>query len=497
MNSEELLRLINSIHLEKGIDRDLLFESLEVALVSAARKKYSDIEELRVKIDRENGDIYLMDGDRPLGLLQPDEFGRIAAQTAKQVMIQRIREAESDVVYEEFLDKCDTLINGVIQRIERGTVICNIGKTDAILPRQEQIPSENYRPGERIRCYVVSVKKKGNKVIIILSRTHPDLVKELFMLEVPEIYDHIVEIRGLVREPGYRTKIAVSSSDSRVDAVGACVGVRGCRIRNIVDELNGEKIDIVRWNESSDIFIRNALSPAEIDSIEFDKHYKRARVIVPEDQLSLAIGKKGQNVRLSSKLSTYDLDIMTIDDHREWRERGRQEIASLPGVGDATINNLLLSGFESFRDIVELGVAELTEVKGIGEKKAEEIYNFSVEGYQRRVEEEAKAAAEARAAREAARLAGPQAQAEAGGEEPSESLEESLTAPSDDAEAEEETDASGLEASLAEPSPEAAAPEATAADAEDEDAAGLEDMEAALAESADADSGADGGEKEA
>ncbi|MBN2711279.1 MAG: transcription termination/antitermination protein NusA, partial [Planctomycetes bacterium] len=241
MNSDDLLRLINSINLEKGIDLDLLFESLEAALVSAARKKYSNIEELRVRIDRETGDIFLMDGDRPLKHMDPKEFGRIAAQTAKQVMIQRIREAESDVVFDEFLDKCGTITNGNIQRVERGTVICNIGKTDAILPRQEQIPSENYRPGERIRCYVVSVKKKGNKVIIILSRTHPDLVKELFELEVPEIYDHIVEIKGLVREPGYRTKIAVASSDSRVDAVGACVGIRGSRIRNIVEELNGEK----------------------------------------------------------------------------------------------------------------------------------------------------------------------------------------------------------------------------------------------------------------
>lgn len=407
MKNDDLLRLVNSIHLEKGIDLDLLFESLETALVSAARKKYTNIEELRIKIDRKEGGIFLMDGDRPLKELEPLEFGRIAAQTAKQVMIQRIREAESDVVFGEFQAKAGTLVNGVIQRMERGTVILNIGKADAILPRQEQIASERYNPGERLRCYVVSVRKKGNKVIIILSRTHPDLVKELFELEVPEIYDHIVEIKGLVREPGYRTKIAVSSSDSRVDAVGACVGVRGSRIRNIVDELNGEKIDIVRWDDNDDLYIRNALQPAEIDSIEFDKHHKRARVIVPEDQLSLAIGKKGQNVRLSSKLTTWDLDIMTIDQHRDWRERGRQEIASIPGVGESTINNLLLAGFECFRDIVELGVEELIQIHGIAEKKAEEIYAFALEGYRLRMEAEALAATEARENRAAGKTAVP------------------------------------------------------------------------------------------
>ncbi len=396
MNNEELLRLINSIHMDKGIDRELLFESLEAALVSAARKKYTDVEELRIRINRENGDLILLDGDRPLRVLEPSEFGRIAAQTAKQVMIQRIREAESEVVFEDFQGKEDTIVNGTISRVERGTVVLNIGKADGILPRQEQIPSENYRPGDRLRCYVVQVRKKGNKVLIVLSRTHPTLVRELFELEVPEISEHIVEIKGLVREPGYRTKLAVYSSDSKVDAVGACVGIRGNRIRSIVEELNGEKIDIVRWHDSEEIFIRNALSPAEAESIDFDRRRNRARVLVENDQLSLAIGRKGQNVRLSSKLTGWDLDIMTVDQHRKWRELGHEEIASLPGVGDQTINNLLLTGFESFQDIVELGVEELMKIKGIAEKKAEEIYQFALDGYQTRIANDQKAAAEAR-----------------------------------------------------------------------------------------------------
>ncbi|MDR1519255.1 MAG: transcription termination factor NusA [Planctomycetota bacterium] len=394
--NEEFLRHIDSLHREKGIDREQLFESIETALVSAARKRYPNVEELRVRRDRMSGIIRLMDGDIPIGEMDPAAFGRIAAQTARQVMIQRIREAESEVVYEEFVARVGSIVNGMIQRIERGAVICNIGKSDGILPRQEQIPSENYRPNERIRAYVTQVRKTGNKVIIILSRTPPDLVRELFELEVPEIYEHIVEIKGLVREPGYRTKIAVASSDSRVDAVGACVGVRGSRIRTIVEELGGEKIDIVRWNESPEMFIRNALSPSEIDHIEFDRNNQRARVIVPDDQLSLAIGRKGQNVRLSSRLTGWNLDIMTINQHSAWREKGRQEIASLPGVGEATINNMFIAGFESFHDIMELGIDNLLEIKGIGEKKAQEIYNFAVEGYKRRLEDDSRELAAAK-----------------------------------------------------------------------------------------------------
>ena len=395
--SDELLRYINSMHMEKGISLDHLFEGIEAALTSAARKKYGHIEELRVRIDRKNGAIRLLDGDIPFGVMAPSEYGRIAAQTAKQVMIQRIREAESEVVFEEFAEKMGSLVNGVIQRIERGTVICNIGKTDAILPRQEQIPSETYRPNERLRCYVSQVKRKGSKVLVILSRTHPDLVRELFGMEVPEIDDRIVEIRALVREPGYRTKIAVASNDSRVDAVGACVGVRGSRIRNIVEELGGEKIDIVRWSDDPGQMIRNALSPAEIDTIEFDRHHQRARVIVPADQLSLAIGRKGQNVRLSTRLTGWDLDIMTVEQHRVWRQRGRAEIASLPGVDETTQNHLLMAGFESFRDIIQLGDEKLLEIPGFDAARARALYEFAVEGQRHRLEDEAREAAEARA----------------------------------------------------------------------------------------------------
>ena len=398
-NPGDLLRILASIQSEKGVDIDMLIESLEAALVSAARKKFPEIEELRVRINRSTGEIMLLDGDRPVKALEPEFFGRIAAQTAKQVMIQRFREAESDVVYGDYREKEQTIVTGVVQRVERGMVVMNMGKADGILPRMEQIATETYRPGDRLRCFVTNVRKRGNKVQITLSRTHPSLVREMFEMEVPEIFEHVVEIKNLVREPGCRTKLAVTCSDSRIDPVGACVGVRGSRIRNIVEELGGEKIDIVRWNENPDLFIRNALSPAEVQSIEFDKRRNRARVIVANDQLSLAIGRRGQNVRLSSKLTGWDLDIMTVDQHSEWRALGRKEIESLPGIGEETANNLIITGFECFKDIVELGVEELVNIKGIDAKKADELYQFALDGYQKRL-------ADDKARKEAAKPAG-------------------------------------------------------------------------------------------
>jgi N utilization substance protein A len=311
--------------------------------------------------------------------MHPSEFGRIAAQTAKQIMIQRIREAERDVVYGEYEGKQGELVNGTIQRIDHGTVVVNLGRAEGIIPRQEQIFNEGYQPGSTVRCYINEVRKKGQRVMIILSRTSAEFVRKLFEQEVPEIFDHTVEIKGLVREAGYRTKIAVSTSDTRIDPVGSCVGVRGSRIRNIVDELNGEKIDIVRWNEDPDVFIQNSLSPAEIEAVFFDDDALQAKVVVPDDQLSLAIGRKGQNVRLSSRLTGWNLSVMTVYEHSLLRAQGHREIESLPGVGEGTVNNLFINGFESFDDVISKGVEGLTGIKGIGEKKAEEIVAFAEE----------------------------------------------------------------------------------------------------------------------
>jgi N utilization substance protein A len=280
-------------------------------------------------------------------------------------------------VYNEYEAKLDTLVNGTVQRFEKGAIIVNLGRTEARIPRKEQVFSEQYRPGDRIRAYVVRVQKKGQKVEIELSRTHTNLVRELFALEVPEISDRIVEIKGLAREPGYRTKIAVHSNDMKVDPIGACVGVRGTRIRSIVEELNGEKIDIVRWSDSPDIFIRNALSPAEITAVELDREAQRARVIVPEDQLSLAIGKKGQNVRLTAKLTHWNIDIMTEEQARKRREEDRAEIYKIPMLPEGGAEKLLLSGLTSLRAIVNRGVQNLVSLHGLNEELARSIVEYA------------------------------------------------------------------------------------------------------------------------
>ncbi len=309
--SGELLRLVDTIHRDKGIDKEILYEGLEQALLTAAKKKFGTTDNMRVRIDRESGEIRAYDGDEKI---LPIDFGRIAAQTAKQVIIQMIRQAEADVLFIEFDKFRHHLLNGQVQRIEGNTIVVNLGKTEGYLPRHEQIRGETYRVGDRIRGYVVEVKKTPQKVKIILSRSHPELIGRLFELEVPEVADGLITIRKLVREAGYKTKVAVESLDPKVDAIGACVGVRGSRIRNIIDEIGGEKIDIIRWNDSLEVLLMNSLKPAQVDSITLFPDENRALVIVDEDQLSLAIGRKGQNVRLASKLVGWDIDIMTEDE---------------------------------------------------------------------------------------------------------------------------------------------------------------------------------------
>ena len=303
----ELVRIIDSIARDKDIDREILFESLEVAMIAAARKKYDEAEFLDVNIGRESGEII---GVRDGITIDTRYLGRIAAQTAKQVMIQKIREAEQDRTFDEFAERVGQLVTGIVQRFEGENVIADLSKAEAILPRHERVRTETCHVGDRIRVVVTDVKKVGHRVRIVLSRTHPDLIRRLFELEIPEIADHIIEIKALAREPGHRTKLAVVSYDSKVDCVGACVGIRGSRIRNIIDELNGEKIDIIRWNESPEILIMNALKPAEIQSITLDDDTHEAIVSVAEDQLSLAIGKRGQNVRLAARLTGWDVNIV-------------------------------------------------------------------------------------------------------------------------------------------------------------------------------------------
>jgi transcription termination/antitermination protein NusA len=332
MKGADILRLVDSIHREKNIDKEVVFEGLENALFSAARKKLGNTNDIFIEIDRKTGDITAFDGEEQI---DPTALGRIAALTAKQVMIQKFREAERDVVYNEYIRKVGTLITGTIQRVERPNVIINFGRAEGIIPWREQVPTETHNVGDRVKCLVLEVKKVRQQVRIILSRASPILLRYLFELEVPEVAERIIEIRELARDAGHRAKVAVQSIDHNVDCVGACVGIRGSRIKNIVDELNGEKIDIVRWNESPEVFIRNSMKPAEINAINLDFERKHAKLFVNENQLSLAIGRRGQNVRLASALTGWDLDLVTgtLDSYEErfqvaGKERRRQPKAA-------------------------------------------------------------------------------------------------------------------------------------------------------------------------
>lgn len=312
MNPEELVRMVDTIHRNRDIPKEVLFEGLEFAIATAIKKRLGAGEDLVVQIDRKSGEIHIEDEEGEYEL-DPEMLGRIAAQNAKQVMMQRMREAERDVLYDEYEARVGQLVHGTVQRFEGDSSVINLGKAEAFLPREERMRGESFQPGDRMRAIVLEVRKDGPRVRIIVSRTHPDLVRRLFELEVPEIADKIIEIKRVVREPGYRSKMAVVSTDPKIDPIGACVGVRGARIKAVIDELRGERIDIIRWSDSLETLILNGLKPAviNIDNIYPDVEKRSATVIVDEDQQSLAIGKKGQNVRLASRLCGWDIEIKT------------------------------------------------------------------------------------------------------------------------------------------------------------------------------------------
>lgn len=367
--NDELLAVLEHIEREKGIKKEILIQTVEQALVSAAKKDLGlQADEIEVKLNPKTGEIQVFSCGRKV---TSDRFGRIAAQTAKQVIIQKIREAERDVIYEDFQKKVETLTSGLVHRFERGNIIVDLGKTEAILPKSEQMPKETYRQGERIRVYILEVKKATKGPHIVLSRTNSGLVKRMFELEVPEIYEGIVQIKSIAREAGERTKIAVYSKDEKIDCVGACVGMRGSRVKNIVRELKGEKIDIIRWSEDPKEFITGALSPAKILDMQINKESKKAQVLVAEDQLSLAIGKRGQNVRLASKLTGWDIDIKSITELKEKEER--PVFAELSGVGDKIQAALINADFKTLKQIASAKISDLTSIKGIGEKKARSL----------------------------------------------------------------------------------------------------------------------------
>ncbi len=312
MNNEDILRMIDVIHRDKEIDKETIFLALEDALALGVRKRLGAGEDLVVSIDRKTGDVSMED-DEEVYEFDLSELGRIAAQAVKQVMNQKLREAERDKLYDEFESRVGQLINGTVQRFDGEDLVVNLGRVEAYLPKSERVKGETFQPGDRIRAIVVEVRKDGPRVRIEVSRTHADLVRRLFELEVPEIADGIIDIKRVVREPGYRTKMAVISSDPKIDCIGACVGVRGSRIKAVIDELRGERIDITRWSDSLETLVLNGLKPAtiHIDNIFPDIDNHTVVVIVDEDQQSLAIGKKGQNVRLASRLCGWDIDIKT------------------------------------------------------------------------------------------------------------------------------------------------------------------------------------------
>jgi len=330
MKSGDFLRLVDTISRERGLDKDLIIEHIERALQQAASKRFEQTGDFTVSIDRETGEIRAFEDEKPIELA---ELGRIVANVAKQVIVQGLKEAERDVVFEDWSQREHTIVSGTVQREERGMFIITLGRAEAILPKEEQIPGEIYRPGSVIRAYVLAVSKKGSRVRIVLSRTHGNFVRELFKQEIPEVADGLIEIKGIVREAGRRTKIAVHSLDARIDPVGSCVGMRGSRITKVTDELGGEKIDIIPWAEDPAQYIENSLKPARVMRISYDAFRERARVVVSQDQLPLAIGKAGQNVRLSARLTRYKIDVCSEEDATKARSAGAEQLHVLIQAG--------------------------------------------------------------------------------------------------------------------------------------------------------------------
>jgi N utilization substance protein A len=419
MNGNEVLRIVDSIHRDKSIDKEIVFEGVEQAILSAARKHFGEEELIDVRIDRASGQPQVTTNGREIDRDElGDILGRISAQTAKQVMIQKIREAERDTLFDEFAQMRSQIVSGTITRNEGSAITVNIGKAEAILPRSEMIPGESHRPNERVRAVILEVKKMGPRVRVVLSRAHPDFVRRLLELEIPEVSERIIEIRSLAREAGYRTKVAVSCIDSNIDPVGACVGVRGARIRNVGEELGGERIEVVRWNDSLQVLVPNAMQPAEVEDVILCPMLGRVLVLVRDDQLSLAIGKRGQNVRLASKLVGWDIDVMTREELDQQLDLAVVAYSQIPGVTEELAEGLVSQGFLSFEDLSVIEPDQLMEMGSLTQEQADVIVEYAekeserIEKEQdvRRATEKAERQSQEREQRrldELARLAGP------------------------------------------------------------------------------------------
>ena len=398
----DIKHVVEQVSRDKGIDRDVLIKALEEALKSAARKKYGNQIDIEVQYNEEVGEIEVfqfkevveeitepdlqisleegrkLDAECEIGdglgtKMDTSTFGRIAAQSAKQVIIQKIKDAEKVATYSSFITRKGEIINGIVQRIDRGDIIVNLGQTEGILPGREQVPRESYRRGDRIRAYILDVLQDTRGPQIVLSRTHPNFLINLFKTEVPEINEGIVSIMGAAREPGVRAKFAVASTSSDIDPVGACVGMKGSRVQNVVQELKGEKIDIISWHVDPAKFVCNSLAPAEISRVIIDEDNRSMEVIVPDEFLSIAIGKKGQNVRLASKLSGWHLDVKSETLYSEAMKSGYDSLVALPGIGVSMADALYEKGLYSAEEISNATVEDLVQIRGIGEGKAEKL----------------------------------------------------------------------------------------------------------------------------
>lgn len=398
----DIKRVVEQISRDKGIDRAVLIKALQEALGSAARKKLGGKVEIEVQYDEESGELEVFQfkdvaevvtepdlqisleegrkldpecevGDSLGTKMDTSTFGRIAAQSAKQVIIQKMKDAERDAIYSGFIDRKGEIINGIVQRIDRNDIIVNLGQTEGILPYKEQVPRETYRRGDRIRAYIMDVLYETRGPQVVLSRTHPTFVVNLFKTEVPEISEGIVSIMGVSREPGVRAKIAVTSNDSDIDPVGACVGMKGSRVQNVVQELKGEKIDIIPYHIDPAKFVCNALAPAEVSRVIIDEENRSMEVIVPDEFLSIAIGKKGQNVRLASKLTKWHLDVISESRYSQAMQDGYESLVALPGVGVSLADALYEKGFYSAEELSHVSIEDLIQIRGIAEEKAQKL----------------------------------------------------------------------------------------------------------------------------
>lgn len=462
----ELDRVLDQISRDKNIPKERLIEAIESAFLSAARKKWGYLGELETHYDQENGEIELfqfktvvekvadtnteltldeakeLDPDAQMGdslgvKMDPNVFGRIAAQAAKQVIIQKVRDAERDIIYSEYKDRVGELVTGVVRRYEKGELVIDLGRAEGSIPRSEQVSSEQYKVGDRVQAYFMEINPQARGSMIILSRRHPMFVKKMFEMEVPEVSDGTVEIRNVAREAGVRSKIAVTSKDSDVDPVGACVGMKGSRVQSVVQELRGEKIDIVPWDEDPARFICNAIQPAEVVKVIIKERERSMEVVVPDDQLSLAIGRKGQNVRLAAQLTGWNIDVFSESRMDEITQRAKKILVQVLGVDESTAVVLYAHGFRQFEDVAKvdwetfksLGVGE-EKLKGIKEKAEKALSEgISTEKLLQQLiaeeEQKKKEAAAAAAVAAEAKAAVPEETAEAEKESPQTATEES------------------------------------------------------------------------